>query len=194
MRSSTIITALVSLCTVQSTQAWTAPKISNTQPAAAEVSRKSMLQTLVQGGVATAAATFLVEQPAYAEKLPSGVAYEIVKDGNGVKPQVGELIAIRFAAFVDGRKIDDIFDTPEPYYTRLGSGGLLKGVESTLPLMKLGDRWKLTIPGALAFGPKGRPASAGKPRIPGNAEVVFEVEIVGLPGKEPELIELIGDE
>lgn len=194
MRSSTIITALVSLCTVQSTQAWTAPKISNTQPAAAEVSRKSMLQTLVQGGVATAAATFLVEQPAYAEKLPSGVAYEIVKDGNGVKPQVGELIAIRFAAFVDGRKIDDIFDTPEPYYTRLGSGGLLKGVESTLPLMKLGDRWKLTIPGELAFGPKGRPASAGKPRIPGNAEVVFEVEIVGLPGKEPELIELIGDE
>ena len=146
MRSSTIITALVSLCTVQSTQAWTSPKISNSQPAAAEVSRKTMLQTLVKGGVATAAATFLVEQPAYAEKLPSGVSYEIVKGGSGVKPEVGELIAIRFAAFVDGRKIDDIFDTPEPYYTRLGSGGLLKGVESTLPLMKLGDRWKLTIP------------------------------------------------
>ena len=48
--------------------------------------------------------------------------------------------------------------------------------------------------GELAFGPKGRPASAGKPRIPGNAEVVFDVEIVGLPGKEPELIELIGDD
>jgi FKBP-type peptidyl-prolyl cis-trans isomerase len=28
----------------------------------------------------------------------------------------------------------------------MGSGGLLKGVESTLPLMSLGDRWKLTIP------------------------------------------------
>ena len=39
-----------------------------------------------------------------------------------------------------------------------------------------------------------RPASAGKPRIPGNAEVVFDVEIVGLPGKEPELIDLIGDD
>lgn len=196
MRSSTIITALVSLCTVQSTQAWTAHKTPNSQPAAAaEVSRKSMLQTLVQGGVATAAATFLVEQPAFAaEKLPTGVTYEVITDGKGIKPEVGELIAIRFAAFVDNRKIDDIFDTPEPYYTRLGSGGLLKGVESTLPLMKLGDRWKLTIPGELAFGPKGRPASAGKPRIPSNAEVVFEVEIVGLPGKEPELIELIGDE
>lgn len=196
MRSSTIITALVSFCSVQSGHSWTAPKAGNSQPpAAAQVSRKSMLQTLVQGGVATAAATFLVEQPAWAgEKLPSGVSYEVVKSGNGIKPEIGELIAIRFAAFVDGRKIDDIFDTPEPYYTRLGSGGLLKGVESTLPMMQLGDRWRLTIPGELAFGPKGRPASAGKPRIPGNVEVVFEVEIVGLPGKEPELIDLIGDE
>ena len=48
--------------------------------------------------------------------------------------------------------------------------------------------------GNLAFGPKGRPASAGKPRIPGNAEIVFEVEMVGLPGKERELIDLIGDD
>lgn len=196
MRSSTIITAFVSLCTVQSGSAWTSPKSSNSQPhAAAEVSRKSMLQTLVHGGVAAAAATLLVEQPAWAgEKLQSGVSYEVVKEGKGIKPDVGELIAIRFAAFVDGRKIDDIFDTPEPYYTRVGSGGLIKGVESTLPLMRLGDRWKLTVPGELAFGPKGRPASAGKPRIPSNAEVVFDVEIVGLPGKEPELIELLGDD
>lgn len=50
-----------------------------------------------------------------------------------------------------------------------------------------------TEQGKMAFGEKGRPSSAGKPRIPGNAEIVFEVEIVGLPGNEPELIELIGD-
>lgn len=46
----------------------------------------------------------------------------------------------------------------------------------------------------MAFGPKGRPASAGKPRIPGDAIIIFEVEMVGLPGKEPELIDIIGDE
>ena len=48
--------------------------------------------------------------------------------------------------------------------------------------------------GPLAFGAKGRPSSAGKPRIPANAEITFEVEMVGLPGKELELIELIGDD
>jgi FKBP-type peptidyl-prolyl cis-trans isomerase len=62
-----------------------------------------------------------------------------------------------------------------------------------LPLMRVGDRWTLTIPSQLAFGPKGRPSSAGKPRIPADTTVIFEVEMVGLPGKEPELIELIGD-
>lgn len=84
--------------------------------------------------------------PAFAESLPSGVTYEVVKSGNGPKPEIGELVAIRFAAYAGSIKIDDIFDTPEPYYTRLGSGGLLKGVESTLPLMRVGDRWKMTIP------------------------------------------------
>jgi peptidylprolyl isomerase len=45
----------------------------------------------------------------------------------------------------------------------------------------------------LAFGSKGRPSSAGRPRIPADAIVTFEVEMVGIPGREPELIELIGD-
>lgn len=45
----------------------------------------------------------------------------------------------------------------------------------------------------LAFGPKGRSASAGRPRIPGGTPIVFDVEVVGLPGKEVELIDLIGD-
>jgi len=128
--------------------------------------------------------------------LPSGVSYVITKAGDGPAPSVGEMAAIRFRANVDGQSnyIDDIFGTPEPYYTRVGSGGLLKGVEEVLPSMRVGDRYVITVPGKLAFGPKGRPASAGKPRIPSDATIIFEVEMVGLPGKEVELIELIGDE
>ena len=78
--------------------------------------------------------------------LPNGVKYVVKKSGTGPKPDLGELVAIRFRAFCGDNKIDDIFDTPEPYYTRVGSGGLVKGVEETLPLMQLGDRWELTIP------------------------------------------------
>ena len=85
--------------------------------------------------------------PAFAdETLPNGVTYKIQKSGTGPKPEIGELVAIRFAAYNGEIKIDDIFETPEPYYTRMGSGGLLKGVEAALPLMKVGDRWVLSIP------------------------------------------------
>mmetsp|Transcript_34290 Transcript_34290/g.100865 ORF Transcript_34290/g.100865 Transcript_34290/m.100865 type:complete len:196 (+) Transcript_34290:57-644(+) len=154
----------------------------------------------VKAGAFAAAGAVLTGQatPAFAEDvtLPSGVKYEVVKAGNGPVPTVGELAGIRFKAFVkeNGNKIDDIFDTPEPYYTRVGSGGLIKGVEEVLPKMRVGDRWIITVPGNLAFGSKGRPASAGKPRIPGDSTIIFEVEMVSLPGKEDELIELIGDD
>ena len=151
MRSSTTFMNVL-VCfysTVHSVNAWSGrnPNLNNNN---SQVSRKSALQTLVQSGAASiAATTALVGQSSTvwaAEKQNAGVTIEVVKEGKGLKADVGELVAIRFAAYVDGRKIDDIFDTPEPYYTRLGSGGLLKGVESTLPNMKLGDRWKLTIP------------------------------------------------
>ena len=114
----------------------------NSQP-----TRKAFLQTVAATGLTTLVVGTATPALAAAEEtLPNGVTYSVIKSGNGPKPDLGELVAIRFAAYNGDIKIDDIFDTPEPYYTRLGSGGLLKGVEETLPLMRLGDRWKLTIP------------------------------------------------
>jgi len=157
--------------------------------------REFLTSGLMNGGAVLA--TLLTGLPAFAAgdsfTTPNGVDVTKTKVGSGPAPDLGELAAIRFKANYGEMKIDDIFDSPEPYYTRVGSGGMIKGVEEVLPMMKVGDRWTLTIPSQLAFGPKGRPASAGKPRIPSDATIVFEVEMVGLPGKEPELIELIGD-
>ena len=191
---------------ISSVQAWVSHTASRTTTTTtttttslqATSTRQEFMQTLVNGAAAVgvAAATSSVPLPALAEgsvSLPNGVSYVVKKNGSGPQPEIGELVAIRFSASVNGNELDNIFDTPEPYYTRLGSGGLLKGVEETLPLMKLGDRWVLTIPSNLAFGKQGRPASPGKPRIPGDASVEFEVEMVSLPGKEPELIDIIGD-
>mmetsp|Transcript_4397 Transcript_4397/g.9796 ORF Transcript_4397/g.9796 Transcript_4397/m.9796 type:complete len:203 (+) Transcript_4397:111-719(+) len=190
---------------VGTSQAWVAPVAPTTRTNNVALSahsdepvssRKEFMSIIVKSAAAAAVAESL-PMAAMAEedvvKMSNGVVYKIKKSGDGAKPDVGELAAIRFAAYCNDFKIDDIFDTPEPYYTRVGSGGLIKGVEAALPGMRVGDRWELTIPGDLAFGSKGRPASAGKPRIPGGATIVFDVEMVGLPGKEQELIELIGD-
>lgn len=98
------------------------------------------------GSTATAEASIPVAKVGEIVNLANGVTYEVKQAGTGPKPLVGELAAIRFSAYCGTNKIDDVFDTPEPYYTRVGSGALLKGVEATIPLMRVGDRWTLTIP------------------------------------------------
>jgi len=125
--------------------------------------------------------------------LPSGVSYKVLTAGDGPIPNIGELVGVRFRAYCGDNKFDDIFDTPEPYYTRVGAGRLLKGVEEIIPKMRVGDNFLVTIPPSMAFGAKGRPSSAGKPRIPSNATILFDIKMVGLPGREEELIDLIGD-
>jgi FKBP-type peptidyl-prolyl cis-trans isomerase len=112
----------------------------------ASTTRATFLQSLLLGALVIPSAV-----AAESVTLPNGVVYTVVKQGTGPKPDRGELVAIRFAAFAGDTQIDNIFDTPEPYYTRLGSGALLPGVEQTLPLMQLGDRWRLTIPVRFCF-------------------------------------------
>jgi hypothetical protein len=58
--------------------------------------------------------------------LPSGVSYKVLTAGDGPIPNIGELVGVRFRAYCGDNKFDDIFDTPEPYYTRVGAGRLLK--------------------------------------------------------------------
>merc|ERR1712032_243191 len=174
------------------------PSIQNQQQtSSAVVSRGEFFKKVALVATTAGVASFNNVMPALAEEertLDNGVKIVVKKTGKGRKTKVGELAGIRFAAYANGSmKIDDIFDTPEPYYTRVGAGGLIKGVEDVLPMMKNGDRWELTVPPKLAFGDQGRPASAGKPRIPAGAVITFDVEIVALPGDEEELIDVIGD-
>ena len=93
----------------------------------AELSRVEFASTIASAG----AALMLGAPPALAADtvtLPSGVTYTVTNAGDGPSPDVGQMAAIRFIAkCVDnGNTIDDITNTPEPYYTRVGSGGLIK--------------------------------------------------------------------
>ena len=93
------------------------------------------------------------------------------KTGSGGQPAVGDLCAIRFKGTVTktGQVFDDIMESAEPYYFRIGSEKVLPGVEEAVKMMHTGDVWELAVPGKLGFGEKGRSASPGKPRIPSNA-------------------------
>jgi len=125
----------------------------------------------------------------------SGLTYSVVKSGGkSSKPIAGDLIAIKFKCIVkgSGAVIDNILDSAEPYYYRVGSGQVLPAVDEAVKLMTAGDIYQLTVPPALGFGPQGRKASPGKGRVPGDAILDFTLELVAVPGKDDEILEQNG--
>jgi peptidylprolyl isomerase len=115
-----------------------------------------------------------------------------LQKGTGPAPRTGDLVGIRFRGSYNGRVFDDIMESAEPYYMRVGSGSLVKGIEEAVKRMHVGDYWRLELPPAYAFGSKGRRASPGRPAIPPNATLVYEIRLDELPGREQELLEVTG--
>jgi hypothetical protein len=66
---------------------------------------------------------------------------------------------------------------------RYGVGAVIPGLDAGLKTMKVGGIRRLYIPGDMAF-PKGLSAAAGRPRVPPNSPVVFDVELLYIPGFE----------
>lgn len=168
--------------------------------AASGVSRRAMLTR----AVSAAAAAALLARPCFAPAsshaadsddapLPGGIAKQVVSRGKGqVSPRTGDLVAVRFRGTYNDIVFDDILEQQEPFYFRIGNGTVLRGIEEAVRRMRSGDRWRLTIPGEYAFGKQGRRPSPGKPPIPPNATVLYEVELVEVPGREAELLEVTG--
>ena len=65
---------------------------------------------------------------------------------------------------------------------------IVKGLDDAIPNMSVGDRWKLSFGGDLAFGEKGKPSAPGRPRIPPNAVIDYEVELEDIPGAGDDFI------
>lgn len=64
-------------------------------------------------------------------------------------------------------------------------GSVIPGLDEGLKTMKTGGVRRLFIPGDLAF-PKGLPAAAGRPRVPPGSPVIFDVQLLYIPGFDDE--------
>ena len=138
----------------------------------------------------------MAEQEAKAVAQPSGIKILKLKEGNGVKPQIGSDVLVNYAGFL--RATGDLFDTniaeiakendaydaaraADPQYGYIPYAwkyspevGLIAGFKEALLSMKVGDRIRVFIPSALAYGKEG----FGNGVIPPDADLVFEIEIV----------------
>ncbi|MGC8737243.1 MAG: FKBP-type peptidyl-prolyl cis-trans isomerase [Candidatus Hydrogenedens sp.] len=111
--------------------------------------------------------------------LPSGLQYKVLKEGNGPKPKETDSVTVHYkGTLLDGTKFDSSYDRGEPVTFPLNR--VIKGWTEALQLMPVGSKWQLFIPPDLAYG------KDGNQRIPPNALLQFEVELIEIKPPEQE--------
>ncbi len=108
--------------------------------------------------------------------LPNGLQYEVLQAGdpNGIKPTAADTVVVHYSGtLIDGTKFDASYDRGEPATFPLG--GVIRGWTEILQLMTKGAKWKVAIPGDLAYGERGAGGVIGP-----NATLIFDIELLDI--------------
>ncbi|MES1207714.1 MAG: FKBP-type peptidyl-prolyl cis-trans isomerase [Pseudomonadota bacterium] len=106
----------------------------------------------------------------------SGLKYWDVKKGTGAVAKSGDSVKVHYTGWLtDGKKFDSSVDRGEPFAFKLGAGMVIKGWDEGVAGMKVGGKRQLRIPAELGYGARGAGGA-----IPPNAELVFDVELLGV--------------
>jgi len=106
----------------------------------------------------------------------SGLKYIDLKTGNGESPKSGAIVTVHYSGWLDDGTLFDSSvkrGTPATFALNRVVAGWTEGVGS----MKVGGKRKLVIPPELGYG------SRGQGRIPPDATLTFEVELLEI--KQP---------
>lgn len=106
---------------------------------------------------------------------PSGLKYVIHQEGTGPKPNKGEQISVNYYGMfdADGKMFDNSWARGMPHTFPLGTQQVIPGWDEGLALFNKGTKATLFIPSSLGYGAQGNP-----PNIPGDAALIFYVELL----------------
>ena len=108
--------------------------------------------------------------------LPSGLQYEVLTAGTGVKPTSSQNVTVHYeGTLIDGTVFDSSYKRGNP--ATFGVTQVIQGWVEGLQLMEEGAKWKLYIPYNLAYGERGScllytspsPRDATLSRMPSSA-------------------------
>lgn len=137
--------------------------------------QQAMMAKQAEAG-AKEGATFLAENKKRkgVVTLPSGLQYEVIKEGKGPKPTATSNVSVHYTgSLTNGQVFDSSIERGEP--TSFEVGGVIRGWTEALQLMSVGSKWKLFIPADLAYGTQGVQGT-----IPPNAVLIFDVELLAI--------------
>ena len=111
---------------------------------------------------------------------PSGLKIIDTQPGTGAAPKTGQTCVMHYTGWLyedgaKGKKFDSSVDRNEPFEFKIGLRQVIAGWDEGVSTMKVGGKRTLIIPPELGYGARG----AGGV-IPGNATLIFDVELLGI--------------
>lgn len=107
----------------------------------------------------------------------SGLQYEILKTGTGLRPGLEDRVKIHYhGTLIDGTVFESSVERGQPI--EMAVNAFIQGWIEALQLMPEGSKWRLYIPSDLAYGDR----DAG-PSIKAGSTLIFEVELLQVLGK-----------
>lgn len=104
--------------------------------------------------------------------LPSGLQYQVLKEGNGKKPSATDQVVCHYeGTLIDGTVFDSSYQRNQP--ATFGLNQVVAGWTEGVQLMQEGAKYRFFIPYNLAYGERGAGA-----QIPPFAALVFDVELI----------------
>ncbi len=98
---------------------------------------------------------------------------EVLEPGSGDAPQPGDYVKVHFiGSLADGTEFANSYEIGEPLVYPFGRSLFFEGWDLALSQMTFGEKVRVEIPSAMAFGEQG----AGV--IPPNSDLYFEMELV----------------
>ena len=103
----------------------------------------------------------------------SGLKYQVLEEGSGAQPKASDTVTVHYeGSLTDGSVFDSSYKRGKPISFALNQ--VIKGWTEGVQLMKVGAKYKFCIPPELGYG------SRGIGPVPGNATLIFTVELIAI--------------